>query len=92
MSEEIEILKQLRTKNPPASYLTCSWIFGVSAFTIQRYCTKHGLGGSGAPYYKSDVVLPQDVTERLKVHKKIRRKAANKRRSAKFEYQFDASI
>ena len=92
VSEEIEILKKLRTQDPPASYLTCSWIFGVSPFTIQRYCKKLGLGGSGAPYYKSDVVLPDDVTQRLKVHKKIRREAANKRRFAKFERQFDAFL
>ena len=90
--EEIEILKKLRTKDPPASYLTCVGIFGVSSSTIQRYCKKLGLGGSGTPYYKSDVVLPDDVTERLKIHKKIRREAANKRRSAKLERQFDAFL
>ena len=92
MSEEIEILKQLRTQDPPASYLTCAGIFGVSPFTIQRYRQKLGLGGSGAPYYKSDVVLPDDVTERLKTHKKIRREATNKRRAAKLERQFDAFL
>ena len=82
VSEEIEILKKLRQKDPPASYLTCAKIFGVSSSTIQRYCKKLGFGGSGTPYYKSDVVLPHDVTERLKTHKKIRREVANKRRSS----------
>ena len=82
VSEEIEILKKLRQKDPPASYLTCAMIFGVSSSTIQRYCKKLGFGGSGTPYYKSDVVLPHDVTERLKTHKKIRREVANKRRSS----------
>ena len=90
VSEEIEILKKLRTQDPPASYFTCAGIFGVSSSTIQRYCKKLGLGGSGTPYYKSDVVLPDDVTERLKTHKKIRREAADKRCSAKLERQFDA--
>ena len=80
VSEEIEILKKLRLKDPPASYLTCTMIFGVSSSTIQRYCKKLGLGGSGTSYYKSDVALPHDVTERLKTHKKIRREVANKRR------------
>ena len=80
VSEEIEILKKLRLKDPPASYLTCAMIFGVSSSTIQRYCKKLGLGGSGTSYYKSDVALPHDVTERLKTHKKIRREVANKRR------------
>ena len=80
VSEEIEILKKLRQKDPPASYLTCTMIFGVSSSTIQRYCKKLGLGGSGTSYYKSDVALPHDVTERLKTHKKIRREVANKRR------------
>ena len=92
VSEEIEILKQLRTQDPPASHFTCAMIFGVSPFTIQRYCKKLGLGGSGTPYYKSDVVLPDDVTERLKTHKKIRREATNKRRAAKLERQFDAFL
>ena len=82
VSEEIEILKKLRQKDPPASYLTCTMIFGVSSSTIQRYCKKLGLGGSGTSYYKSDVALPHDVTERLKTHKKIRREVANKRRSS----------
>ena len=66
---EIEILKELRKKDPPVSMFRLSLIFGVSRKNISDVCNALGIGrqrGIGNPYWGSkDTLIPEEFRHRI---------------------------
>ena len=66
---EVEILKELRKKDPPVSMSHLSVIFGVSEKNISDLCNSLGLGrerGIGNPHWEnSDTLIPEEFRHRI---------------------------
>ena len=86
---EVEILEQLRKKDPPVSMFRLSLIFGVSEKNISDLCNSLGLGtqrGIGASYWGSrDTLISQEFRYRIpeiQQNVEIRRELRKKHRRA----------
>ena len=86
---EVEILEQLRKKDPPVSMFRLSLIFGVSEKNISDICNSLGLGtqrGIGASYWGSrDTLISQEFRYRIpeiQQNVEIRRELRKKHRRA----------
>ena len=66
---EIEIIKELRKKDPPVSMFRLSVIFGVSVKNISDICKASGLGRErGIGYFYcgiSDTLIPEEFHHRI---------------------------